>query len=113
MGGARREDVDRARLLLERVSLAEKQRRAARVLSGGERQRAAIARALITRPRALLLDEPTAHLDAENAARVVELLAELRDAGHAVLIATHDPRVLARRDLTRVHRIDGGRLVDS
>jgi ABC-type lipoprotein export system ATPase subunit len=113
MGGARREDVDRARLLLERVSLAEKQRRAARVLSGGERQRAAIARALITRPRALLLDEPTAHLDAENAARVVELLAELRDAGHAVLIATHDPRVLARRDLTRLHRIDGGRLVDS
>jgi ABC-type lipoprotein export system ATPase subunit len=110
-GGARHEDVERARALLERMSLTEKERRPSSLLSGGERQRAAIARALITRPRALLLDEPTAHLDDENAKRVLDLLAELKDSGHAILIATHDPRVLARPDLTRIERIDGGRLV--
>jgi ABC-type lipoprotein export system ATPase subunit len=112
-GGARREDVDRARALLERLSLSEKARKSARILSGGERQRAAIARALITRPRAILLDEPTAHLDAENASRVIDVLVELKDDGHVILVATHDPRVLARSELSRIHRIDRGRLVDS
>jgi ABC-type lipoprotein export system ATPase subunit len=112
-GGARRDDVERARALLARLSLSGKERKRAFALSGGERQRAAIARALITRPSALLLDEPTAHLDAENAERVLEVLTELAEEGHAILLATHDPRVLTYAGLTRVHRIDHGRLVDS
>lgn len=113
VGGAGPEDVERARALLARLSLSDKERKRAGALSGGERQRAAIARALIGRPTSVLLDEPTAHLDAENADRVLDVLAELARDRIAVLLATHDPRVLARRELTRVVRLAAGRLVDS
>jgi cell division transport system ATP-binding protein len=59
-------------------------------LSGGERQRVAIARAVITRPRLLLADEPTAGLDATQSERVIHLLRELHRLGSTVIIATHN-----------------------
>jgi cell division transport system ATP-binding protein len=59
-------------------------------LSGGERQRVAIARAVITRPRLLLADEPTAGLDAAQSERVIHLLRELHRLGSTVIIATHN-----------------------
>jgi len=111
-GGARRDDLERARALLRRLSLHEKERAPARQLSGGERQRAAIARALVTRPSALLLDEPTAHLDAESASVVLDVLAELARDDHAVLVATHDPRILTRPEVSRVLHLERGRLVE-
>ena len=93
LGGARPADLTRARALLERFGLgAEIEARAER-LSGGQRQRAAIARALIRSPKILLLDEPTAHLDSENAREVVDLLCELRDDGTTIVAATHDARL--------------------
>ena len=57
-------------------------------LSGGERQRVAIARAVITRPRLLLADEPTAGLDTNQSERVIHLLHELHRLGSTVIIAT-------------------------
>lgn len=93
MGGASHDDVTRARALLERFGLADKAGRRVERLSGGERQRGAIARTLILAPAALLLDEPTAHLDGENAAAIVDALAELRDEGTTVVAATHDGRL--------------------
>jgi cell division transport system ATP-binding protein len=59
-------------------------------LSNGERQRVAIARAVITRPRLLLADEPTAGLDASQSERVIHLLRELHRLGSTVIIATHN-----------------------
>jgi cell division transport system ATP-binding protein len=59
-------------------------------LSGGERQRVAIARAVISRPRLLLADEPTAGLDAAQSERVIHLLRELHRLGSTVIIATHN-----------------------
>jgi cell division transport system ATP-binding protein len=59
-------------------------------LSGGERQRVAIARAVITRPRLLLADEPTAELDVTQSERVIHLLRELHRLGSTVIIATHN-----------------------
>jgi ABC-type lipoprotein export system ATPase subunit len=68
-------------------------------LSGGEQQRAAIARALIHRPRLLLADEPTGNLDPENAAIVLKLLLDAaRKQGCAVLLVTHDPQIAAAAD---------------
>ena len=65
-------------------------------LSGGERQRVAIARAVISRPRLLLADEPTAGLDALQSERVIHLLRELNRLGSTVIIATHNDALVER-----------------
>ncbi len=92
--------------LLERLGLGERLRHRAETLSMGERQRVMIARALSTRPRLLLADEPTGSLDTARGREVLELLRELcRERGVAVVLVSHDPmaadyadRVLALRD---------------
>jgi putative ABC transport system ATP-binding protein len=82
-------------------------------LAGGERQRAAIARALMRDPPLLLLDEPTAHLDDARAGSLFETLAGLAGEGRAVLVATHDPRLVAMAAVSRVLDLVDGRLVSS
>ena len=77
-------------------------------LSGGEQQRVAIARAVVNRPRILVADEPTANLDAESAARILEIFVAFNQVGVTVLIATHD-RALVERYGKRVLRLEEGR----
>ena len=80
-------------------------------LSTGERQRLAVLRLIANRPRALLLDEPTANLDPGNVARLESFLESYRlEAGSPVLWVTHDPQQAARV-ATRTLRIERGRLV--
>jgi manganese/iron transport system ATP-binding protein/manganese/zinc/iron transport system ATP- binding protein len=81
---------DRAEEALERVGLASAAGGRFGALSGGQRQRVLIARALVHGGRVMLLDEPLSGVDAVSASRIERLVAELRDEGHAVLIATHD-----------------------
>jgi tungstate transport system ATP-binding protein len=64
-------------------------------LSGGEKQRVALARAMVLKPPVMLIDEPTANLDATARDQVKALLASMRVEGQIVLIATHDPAMLA------------------
>jgi ABC-type iron transport system FetAB ATPase subunit len=79
-------------------------------LSSGERQRLGLARLLANRPRALLLDEPTANLDRENSARVETIVADYREENDAaVLWVTHDAEQAARVG-SRGFRLEGGRL---
>ncbi len=80
------------------------------LLSAGEQRRVALARALLRRAPLLLLDEPTAHLDAHAAEAVVDALAALPRT-HTVLVTTHDPRVLRAAD--RVLELRGGRLSEA
>ena len=109
-GGPSAEDVTRARALLARFGLEALAESRIDRLIGGERQRGALARALVLQPEVLLLDEPTAHVDADNAATILTLLAEERDRGRAILTTTHDPRVSGDARVDRVIRMRDGAL---
>jgi lipoprotein-releasing system ATP-binding protein len=96
-----------ARRLLDRVGLSSRLDHRPAELSGGERQRAAIARALIRKPKLLLADEPTGNLDRKTAHGVGELLSELhRQEGTVLVVVTHSPE-LAKLFPRRAEMADG------
>ncbi len=95
--------------MLERVGLGHRLHHRPRELSGGEMQRAAIARALMCKPRILLADEPTGNLDEERGNEIVGLLRDLnRDEGLTIIMVTHNMDIVAPTD--RVVRLVEGRV---
>ena len=102
--------MDRAKALLARVDLADRDDHLPRELSAGQQQRVAIARALANEPSLVLADEPTGNLDPALAKDVLALLATLnREDGTAVLMVTHSPEAAAVGN-ARVH-LEAGRVV--
>jgi len=108
-GHAPREAARRARAALDKVGLLQRERSNPIQLSGGEQQRLAIARAVVNRPALLIADEPTANLDAESAARILEIFVGFNQVGVTVLIATHD-QALVERYGRKVLHLEAGRI---
>jgi lipoprotein-releasing system ATP-binding protein len=99
----------RAEEILDRVGLSHRLRHRPRELSGGEMQRAAIARALVNRPRVLLADEPTGNLDSGNGQHIMALLRDLnRNEQLTIVMVTHNLELVS--DTDRVVRLANGRV---
>jgi polar amino acid transport system ATP-binding protein len=97
--------------LLQRFGLAEKADQYPDLLSGGQQQRVAIIRAIITRPKVLLLDEVTSALDPILIAEVLALISELKNDGMTMMIATHEMG-FAKKVADQVLFLQGGRIVE-
>ena len=104
-----KEAARRVRAALDKVGLLERERANPIALSGGEQQRLAIARAVVNRPAVLVADEPTANLDAESAARILDIFVSFHQVGVTLLVATHDQALIERYG-KRVLRLAEGRL---
>ncbi len=109
MGVRRKEVQSNAEEILEWVGLGHKTGALPPTLSGGEKQRVAIARAVVTKPQLLLADEPTGNVDPDMAERIMKLFVELNKMGTTLLIATHDPQLVARYHVP-ILRLHEGRL---
>jgi polar amino acid transport system ATP-binding protein len=111
-GVRRREAEDRAREVLTRLGLGDKVDDYPDRLSGGQQQRAAIARALVTDPRLLLLDEITSALDPELVGEVLRVMRQLAEEGMTMIIVTHEMG-FARRVADRVIFMDQGQVIET
>ena len=97
--------------LLEAVGMAEQAGKRPDQLSGGQKQRVAVARALATRARIVLADEPTANLDHATAYRIIGLMKKMRDeAGTTFVFSTHDPKIVGEAET--VITLEDGRIVN-
>jgi polar amino acid transport system ATP-binding protein len=110
-GLSRAEAESRARDLLDRFGLADKAAEHPDRLSGGQQQRAALARALVTDPSLVLLDEVTSALDPELVGEVLDIVRDLAQGGMTMVLATHE-MTFAREVASRVCFLDGGVILE-
>ena len=92
---------ERVRSLLAAAGIEEQADKRPDQLSGGQKQRVAVARALVTNPKLVLADEPTANLDHDTAYRIINLMRNLRDEfGTSFVFSTHDPKIMGEAEVT-------------
>jgi putative ABC transport system ATP-binding protein len=111
MGMNRHEAQEKVHRALEMVSMTDRCKSLPKQLSGGQQQRIAIARALVTNPKLILCDEPTASLDKDSMVVVMKELRMLADKGKAVAVVTHDPRL--QEYAHRVIEVNNGIVIES
>jgi putative ABC transport system ATP-binding protein len=100
----------RGRELMNRLEIDHRENFPAAKISGGELQRAAVARALINDPSIIIADEPTAHLDTRLSGEFLSIMAELKNLGKTIIIASHDPLVAESEIVDRCLFLRDGRL---
>jgi len=97
--------------VLESVGMLDQKDKFPDQLSGGQKQRVAVARALVTRPKLVMADEPTANLDKKSAVNVIRLMRAMRDEFKTTFIfSTHDPGVMEEAEV--LYTLEDGRLLD-
>ena len=98
-GVSKKERIERAEAVLEKVKLTDRMHHKPNELSGGQCQRVAIARALINKPSIILADEPTGNLDSKTSHEIMEILGTIHDEGNTVILVTHEEDIsnFARR----------------
>jgi len=109
-GVSHRDAGRRVRAALDQVGLLQKERRNPETLSAGEQQRVGIARAIVTRPKLLIADEPTGNLDPDLSLEVMRIFRRFNEVGVTLLIASHDISLIDRMGCRRI-ALDEGRLV--
>jgi putative ABC transport system ATP-binding protein len=110
-GMAQVERKERIMKLLNDMDMPDLENRFPRQLSGGQQQRVAVARALISHPRIVLADEPTANLDTKNAELLLDLMEEMnKKTGTTFLFSTHDERIMKRA--RRLIQLRDGKIAD-
>ena len=110
-GAPDKADIEAAKVILRRVGLDDQMNKRAPQMSGGQQQRTAIVRALVSKPRLVLADEPTGNLDARSGAEVFKLMREIaKETGVAFIMVTHDDRLARAAD--RVIRIEDGLTIE-
>lgn len=103
---------NRVMQLLEAVGMSDQAEKRPDQISGGQKQRVAVARALVTNPKLVLADEPTANLDHATAFMVINLMKQMRDQfGTTFIFSTHDPRIVGEAEV--VHHLEDGLLKES
>lgn len=96
--------------LLEAVGMSDQAHKRPDQLSGGQKQRVAVARALVSNPKLVLADEPTANLDHDTAYRIIELMKKMRDElGTTFVFSTHDPKIMGEAETT--FTLEDGRIL--
>ena len=98
------------RAALDQVGLLHKEKQSPRTLSAGEQQRVGIARAIVTRPKLLIADEPTGNLDPDLSLEVMRIFRRFNEVGVTLLIASHDISLIDKLGCRRIE-LDQGRLV--
>lgn len=109
--GRRKEEINwRAEELLQAVGLGDRMDSRPARLSGGQQQRVAVARALASKPQFVLADEPTANLDSQSAANLLDIMERLnRQEGITFIFSTHDPRIMAKAK--RIITLEDGKII--
>ena len=105
-GVAKKERLERAQVVLEKVGLGDRGDHKPNELSGGQRQRVAIARALINNPSIVLADEPTGNLDSKSSLEIMALFEEIHAEGNTVVMVTHEEDI-AKYAKRTIRMIDG------
>ena len=110
-GVGRREAARRVRAALDQVGLLHKEKQNPETLSAGEQQRIGIARAIVTRPKLLIADEPTGNLDPDLSLEVMRIFRRFNEVGVTLLVASHDISLIDKMGCRRI-ALEDGRLVE-
>ena len=103
------ERAQRVNVLLEAIGMSEQGQKFPDQISGGQKQRVAVARALVSNPRLVLADEPTANLDSQTAYRIIDLMKRMRDQFQTTFIfSTHDQKIVGEAEV--VYTLEDGEL---